>query len=256
VGIPLIVAAVWFGNPWLPLLLGPVLAAALWELSRFAHGPESRTIYGLGLVGSLLFLVNAALEGGQEKTLALISGSLVLPLLWSTLRAPFERAVSTWAWAVLGLFYVGWLASHAVLLREQSDGRDWLLFTIATTFGVDTLAYVGGRLLGRRKMVPRISPKKTWEGAASGYLGGLLVGYIMALLFEDSISVGNALAAAAIVGVVAQLGDLAESALKRSAGVKEAGGIIPGHGGVLDRLDSLLLAVPSVYYFVLWQVHP
>ena len=254
VGVPLVVAATWYGNPWLPLLLGFALAFALWEFYGLASKATSRPFYPFGLAWSLLILVNASLQGDSDKTVALLTGAIALPLLLSVLRLPGERAFTDWAWTSLGILYVGWLATHALLLRLEADGRDWLLLAIFTTFAVDTLAYFGGVALGRRKLAPRISPAKTWEGALTGFLGGVLTAYLLSLALGDSILWRHALILGGVVGVAAQLGDLAESALKRSAGAKEAGGIIPGHGGILDRMDSLLLSVPPVYYYVIWQV--
>jgi phosphatidate cytidylyltransferase len=178
----------------------------------------------------------------------LIAGALILPLVWLLLSTKRENSVQSWGIKVAALLYTGWLPAHAILLRDADDGKGWLFIAIFATFAVDIAAYFGGTLVGRHKLAPSISPGKTWEGAAFGIAGGILGAWLVSLPF-DVIVAGEAVVVGLVIGVVAQLGDLAESMIKRSAGVKDTGGIIPGHGGILDRLDSLVFTVPVVYYF-------
>ena len=153
-----------------------------------------------------------------------------------------------------GLAYVGLLGAHLVLLRELAEGRDWVYLTVFATFAVDTAAYAVGRTVGRRKLAPRISPGKTVEGTLGGLAGGfamvLLLNYFLGIRLEAALIVPLA----ALLPVAAVLGDLAESILKRGMQVKDASSLIPGHGGLLDRFDSLLFTFPVVYYFVTWVV--
>ena len=125
-------------------------------------------------------------------------------------------------------------------------GLEWLLFALLTTFATDTGAFFVGRAIGRHRMAPTISPGKTWEGAVGGFVSALGAGAAVAVVAELPLWV--ALAVAAGVGVAGQIGDLMESRLKRAAGAKDAGSLLPGHGGLLDRLDSLVLTIPLVYY--------
>ena len=134
-------------------------------------------------------------------------------------------------------------------------GRSWLLFALLTTFAADSGAYFVGRLIGRHKMAPNLSPGKTWEGAAGGLAAAITAALLMPLLPNEYLNLQltwwqPALIGAA-VGIAAPAGDLLESALKRRAGVKDAGHLFPGHGGMLDRLDSLLLTLPLIYYLAL-----
>jgi len=144
--------------------------------------------------------------------------------------------------------------AHFVLLREVSNGRDWVLLTVLGTFAVDTAAYFVGRTIGRRKLAPAISPGKTVEGTIGGLAGGfaavVLANYFLGIRLEAALIVPLA----ALLPVAAVVGDLAESIIKRGMHVKDASHLIPGHGGVLDRLDSLLFTFPVVFYYLVWVV--
>ncbi|HLF05275.1 MAG TPA: phosphatidate cytidylyltransferase, partial [Dehalococcoidia bacterium] len=148
----------------------------------------------------------------------------------------------------------GFPLAHALALRQLGDGdalgRSWLLFALLVTFATDTGAFFVGRAVGRHRMAPGISPGKTWEGAAGGFLLAVLAALALAQFLELGLAFWQTGVIGAAVGVVAQGGDLLESKLKRLSQVKDSGSIIPGHGGILDRLDSLVAAVPTVYYLV------
>ena len=133
-------------------------------------------------------------------------------------------------------------------------GRDWVLLALFATFAVDTTAYFIGRAWGRHKMAPTISPGKTWEGAVGGLAGAIVAVIALALLLDIDISYSEMVILGFLIAVFAQLGDLAESKLKRSMGVKEAGNLIPGHGGILDRLDSIVFTGVVVYYCLRWFI--
>ena len=167
-----------------------------------------------------------------------------------------ERPWLGFLFLLLAPVYVGFLLGHGLALRDLGDdagnlGRSWLLFALLVVFACDTAAYAVGRLAGRRRMAPRLSPNKTWEGAAGGFAASIGVAMLVGLVFELGLPLWQQAAAGAVAGVAAQLGDLAESALKRAADAKDSGSIMPGHGGILDRLDSILFALPAVFYFLL-----
>ncbi len=153
---------------------------------------------------------------------------------------------------VFGFLYVGLLFSHFVLVRELSGGQWWILFAFVVVWLNDTFAYYGGRSLGKRKLAPMISPGKTIEGAICGLIGGTLGALLYVWGFKMGIGVASVIGIAFVAGVAGILGDLAESILKRDADVKDSGSLIPGHGGLLDRVDSMLFAVPVVYYYLLY----
>jgi phosphatidate cytidylyltransferase len=147
------------------------------------------------------------------------------------------------------LLLVAFPLSFAVQLHGLSvDGPRLLLFALVITWAADTTAYFVGRAIGKHPLAPHISPKKTWEGAVGSMVGSLLVGW--AFSYWIAMPIGHLLAMAAIGNVAGQMGDLLESAYKRSAGVKDSGGLLPGHGGVLDRIDALILCIPVIWYYV------
>jgi phosphatidate cytidylyltransferase len=164
--------------------------------------------------------------------------------------------------SVFALFYLGLTLIPILMLREQSNGPSLLAFLFLTVWAGDTVAMYSGRLLGKRKMAPNLSPNKTWAGAIGSVAGAVAVAGILLEISSylaqwNSVKLSYAdeawwywLILAVVVNVAAQVGDLAESALKRSAGVKDSGTLLPGHGGILDRIDALLLAAP-----VLWYAH-
>jgi phosphatidate cytidylyltransferase len=160
------------------------------------------------------------------------------------------------------VLYVVLLGGHLVALRTSTDPflqphtADLLSFFFLILMGSDTGAYYTGRALGRHKLAPTISPGKTWEGALGGMLASLLMAVLAHFWFFPELSLKAALPLAALMNVLGVLGDLTESALKRGAGAKDAAQILPGHGGLLDRLDSLLFNAPVIYYFGLFYFRP
>jgi phosphatidate cytidylyltransferase len=152
---------------------------------------------------------------------------------------------------LLGVLYVGFFMPHVTLMRELpgGDGWRWLLFTIATVFGSDSGGYFAGRSFGRRPLLPEVSPKKTVEGAGGAVAGAVLAALLMHVLVHPTHGAGEAIVLGVATSALAQFGDLCESALKRAFGAKDSGWIIPGHGGILDRLDSLLFPFVFTYYY-------
>ena len=228
------------------------------------HFTRCRYIIGLehDLVGVLwtAALVLGAQAASDLSSFLRISAGIwlagaFLALLWLIAVYPSGRRYLTASIYLLGgPIYVGFLLGHSLVLREVGDsndlGRSWLLFAVLVTFATDTGAFFTGRTLGRRPMAPGISPGKTWEGGAGGLLLAVAAALALGQVFDLAIPRWQVGIIGATVGVLAQWGDLLESKLKRISGVKDAGSIIPGHGGVLDRLDSVVVTVPTVYYLV------
>ena len=157
---------------------------------------------------------------------------------------------------LLAPVYVGFFLGHGLAIRDLPGGdgdlgRAWLLFALLTVFACDTGAFAVGRLAGRRRMAPRISPNKTWEGAAGGFAASVGAALLVGLGFDLAVPLWQQALIGAAASVAAQAGDLFESALKRAANVKDSGSIMPGHGGILDRMDSVLFALPAVFYMLL-----
>jgi phosphatidate cytidylyltransferase len=268
VGIPLLLAFVyfdfrvdasWFSRvPLLILLVGAAAAIGAVEFYRLATHAGARPLTVFGVIWAVLFVV-AALFDVDWATGSLLASTAVLPLIWLVIFRRDTRFQS-WVWTLTGILYLGWTLGHYVALRQLDHGRELVILAVFITFACDTSAFFVGRAWGRHHMTPRISPHKTWEGAIGGFVGAVAA----ALALRSVLNLGDwslplsyveAIAVGCLIGVAAQLGDLLESLLKRRAGVKDSGNLIPGHGGVLDRIDSLVFTGVIVYYFVLWMVY-
>lgn len=162
-----------------------------------------------------------------------------------------RHAASEAALLFFGVMYIPCLLSYLVLLRSQPFGVEWILLIMFIVMSGDSAAYFIGSRYGKRRLYPEVSPKKSVEGALGGVAGSLLGALLAKLLFFNEISVADVLLASLLIGTLGQIGDLFESLLKRSCGVKDSGTIFPGHGGILDRLDSILFAAPAAYYYAL-----
>jgi len=200
-----------------------------------------------GIVLTVLLVLAAADEGTRLLGLVVFL-TFAVPLVWVLRGTPDVAAVQTWAGASVGVFYVGWPLAHIALLRFLPEGRSWLILVFACTWASDTGAYLVGSVVGRRKLAPSISPGKTVEGA----LGAVAVTAATAGGVQSLTDLPIALPWAVLLGVVmsvaAQLGDLSESYLKRAVGAKDSGHLLPGHGGLLDRIDGLMWVTVVVYY--------
>jgi phosphatidate cytidylyltransferase len=247
-GVPLLIAAVWFDEPlpWFTVL------AAIWGLLavlEFYRMVESRIlpITCFGLLWTLFFILHPHFNYEFLVPL-LLTSAIMLSLILMVLSPQKESTFANWAWVMAGILYVGWLLSYLVALRLDA-GRGWVFLALFATFGSDTAAFFVGRALGRHRLAPRISPAKTWEGAIAGLFGGIIGSLIIVAIFGLPISYGQTIILGILVSIFGQLGDLAESLLKRNVGVKESGSLIPGHGGLLDRMDSVVFAGIVVYLY-------
>jgi phosphatidate cytidylyltransferase len=160
-----------------------------------------------------------------------------------------KSAATEAALLFFGVMYIPYLLGYLVLLRSHPQGAKWILLIMFIVMSCDSAAYFIGCRFGKTRLYPEVSPKKSVEGSLGGMVGSLLGALLAKLLFFAEISVGDALLAALLIGTLGQVGDLFESLLKRSCGVKDSGTIFPGHGGVLDRLDSIIFAAPVAYYY-------
>jgi len=237
------------------LFFAAVLAVAILagrEYQRMIVGGGYRASYALQLALTTFFLLGTiclspdAILGGL--TLILISS-----LAWQVGRRHEKgQPFVDWALGLAGALYVGWLCSHFLMLRRLPGGMGWTLLALFPTWACDSFAYVFGKAWGKHSFFPQISPRKTWEGTLAGWVGGtstsLLFGVALGLSISQALTLGLA------ISLAATFGDLVESMIKRQAGVKDSGSLMPGHGGILDRMDSLLFVVVVVYYFLTWVV--
>jgi len=246
IGVPILLVVVWIGGLWFKAFVMLVVLLAASEFFDLAGFRRKDPLFAFGIAACLLLVVATAL--GWSVNFALTLGivlSLALPILLPK-RPGF---MLHWVWLVGGILYVGWLLSHAILLRELPQGREWVLLALLSTFAVDIAAFFAGRRWGRRPLAPAISPAKTWEGAIGGFVAGGIISFLLSRLLGLPLTPLQAVILGVLVGFWAQIGDLAESMIKRSVGVKEAGRLIPGHGGILDRTDSVVFAIVVIYYY-------
>lgn len=265
--IPLFLAGVILGGPAFVAGIMALSAVGAWEFFRMAQakGFRPRTIAGIGLAAAF---PPALVAAGREPTLlpALLVAAIFGVALAQVLDRRGEQAIASVAVTVAGAAWIGGFLGHLVLLREiprilpgmpYRYGALFVAVPILLTWANDTAAYFVGRRWGRRRLLPRVSPGKSVEGA----VGALLVTIALAVPVLAAVNewvrlfgLLDMLAVGALLGLVAPCGDLIESAYKRDAGVKDSSALIPGHGGVLDRFDSLFVTAPAFYYYVVWAV--
>jgi len=255
-GIPLLVIAIWFDEPfsWFTLLAVIWGLLAVLEFYRITSVSKIPSLAVFGVIWTLLFIIHPHFEHILVSPL-LLTSAVVLSLILLVFESRKEGSFASWAWMMAGILYVGLLLSYPVALRLES-GRYWVFLALLATFGSDTAAFFVGRALGKHRLAPRISPGKTWEGAVAGLAGAVFVCLLFTLPapWRLPIDFAQAVILGLLVSVFGQLGDLAESLLKRNKGVKESGSLMPGHGGLLDRMDSVVFAGVVVYLYYVFVV--
>jgi phosphatidate cytidylyltransferase len=260
--IPFVFVLVFLPPHWQPLFVAAtavVAALAAWEYLGLAKalGADPPRV---AVMVAILALFGATYEW-PDQTAPTLGILALLLLLWCTFLSPIHRVLPDASSSAFGLLYTGFTLVSLPVLRQQSNGPSLVVFLLCVVWAGDVAALYVGRAWGRHRLAPSISPNKSWEGSVASVLGSVAVaGGLLALADALSSHFNTAvlsfsddpvwywLVLAAFLNVAAQVGDLAESALKRSAGVKDSGTILPGHGGVLDRIDALLLAAPALWY--------
>ncbi|HEY8376753.1 MAG TPA: phosphatidate cytidylyltransferase [Nannocystis sp.] len=270
--VPILVIALFVDrSPWsilaLAVLFGGIaldeyLRMGLYGLDERRNGATEgappRTELGLrvfvGLLGAAVLALPMVFGAGRVLPPLLLACVILTALALLARRRDLERAGRDMAVCLSGLLYVSLLASIWPQIKHHF-GPGWLFLTLAIAFMSDTGAYAFGRLWGKHKLYPAVSPGKTWEGALGGIVGANIatVGF-GALFLVPELSIPQALALGVVGSIAGQIGDLFESMLKRSHGVKDSGTLLPGHGGLLDRVDALLFVGPVVYYFAAYFV--
>jgi phosphatidate cytidylyltransferase len=257
VGIPVVLYTVHEGEVLWLALVSLVVGLGLFEFYRMMRAKGLRPYRFLGVASGMLLIWSRSPTASVDTNF-LFALILLAVMTSELLRRRTAYAVYHISTTILGVVYVAWLGSHLVLLRElpralmpvrpYGEGWDYVLFALAVTWSTDTAAYVVGSRWGRRPLAPRISPRKTVEGAVAGLMGGMLGGLLIVVLPAHVLSVPQALGLALVASAAGQCGDLVESLIKRDVHIKDSSQTLPGHGGMLDRLDSVLFAVPVVYY--------
>jgi len=259
IGVPLIILAIWFGDPWFTILIAAAALAGTYEFYHLANFNRREPLLYLGLLWALALVLSPHYHNRSPDILPIvITATMLITLIWLVRRPLREKAFYNWAWIMVGALYVGWMLSYWLNLRGLEDGRNWVYLAMLTTFANDTGAFFIGKAKGKHKLAPAISAAKTREGAIGGLICAILAAVIIAivlnLISSFTFRYWSIILLGFFVGLFAQIGDLVESLLKRNMGVKESGNLLPGHGGILDRFDSLIFVGAVVYYYVIWVV--
>lgn len=231
------------------LLVLAVAIGAGHEYFSMMQVGDYRPAYWIGMVW-LCAMVLAAWQAHLVAVDTVITAGLIITLTYALFQ--HDHPLQTWVSTSSGIIYLGLVLGQGLALRLLPNGFAWLMLAVLITWFNDTAAYFVGYTLGKRKLWPRLSPKKTWEGTIGGFVGGTLAGGLIALFTPVSMGFAAGALLGLVCSVLALFGDLSISMIKRQIGVKDTGAIFPGHGGVLDRLDSVLFVIPVVYHVALW----
>ncbi|MGH7451179.1 MAG: phosphatidate cytidylyltransferase [bacterium] len=255
IAIPALVIGLLFLPPsGFGILIGITIVLSSWEHTSITLGAGHRAVQvmsGLGalVVGIAIYVTSTKpTEPNGEVVIATLTGAVIVLFVTNLfVSQDVKSASSRLGSSLVPLVYCGVLPAHLALLRHDA-GVLWIGLALIVTWGSDIAAYLVGKSIGKHKLAPLMSPNKTFEGAIASFVAAVVGVLILKLLYMKTLSLGHALLLAVLANVLAQLGDLWESLIKRSGGVKDSSGIIPGHGGVLDVMDGLCFAAPWLYY--------
>ncbi len=253
--IPLILAVCYYGRiPFLIFVIGIGLIS-FWEFSELVKKKNIYPNFILGFLTVSIIVINKYFNFAQFEIIILISAILIL--LSELFRNKSSAILNTGA-TFLGILYLGLFSSSILAIREfynfsellYDEGGYLIISILASIWICDSAAFFIGSAFGKHKLFPRVSPNKSWEGAIAGFVFSVFVMIAVKALVLDSLTLFDAIVIGIIVGLIGQLGDLVESLFKRDAGVKDSSNLIPGHGGIFDRFDSLFLTAPTVYVYL------
>jgi len=249
VSIPFLIGIIYFAPSWVFTIL--ILFAALVSLTEFyaivRPKAAEKTVFLNYLLTALLFL---SLLGKELLYIAIFPLFVIFPLTFSIFGySKGHPKMGDIGQVILGPFYICLPLAFLAIIARLPQGQMWIFFILAVTFAGDTASFYLGRRFGRHKLT-QISPGKTWEGSLGGLIANTITAGIFGFLFFPSLSIISIMVLAIAIGISGQFGDLAESMLKRISNIKDSGKILPGHGGILDRIDSLLFAIPVLYIYL------
>lgn len=248
--IPVLILVIGIGSEF--IFFGLVLTTTAIAISEFYSLVLPTDHKKEKILGVLLGLLLACgIYSGEGLFVSGISTFIILFLfIFFLVRIQDLTYITpTLAKLIMGIFYIGLLFPHLSLIRGMHFGKQWVFFVLVVTFMGDTAAYYGGSYFGRHKLYPKVSPGKTIEGAMACFIGNIAAALTFRKYFLNHVEVYHCLILALALGIMGQLGDLCESMIKRGAGVKDSGKLLPGHGGMLDRIDSILFSAPFLYYY-------
>ena len=266
IGVPLLLLVFYFGSYYFLAFILLIVGFGSYEFFRLVDNKNLDNKKIIGIVFCIILPIGA--NFGYLYFIFLFTLVSIFTLFINLQKQDLSTTLIGAGTKFLGIVYIGWFLSHAILIRNINEsifpyidntnlknndiGFFWIVFVVACTFLNDTAAYFFGKYKGKIKLVPRLSPGKTVEGTVCGIFMALLCGMLINLIFSSPISYKWSMLLGFVVGAVAVLGDLIESMFKRSVSIKDSGGLLPGHGGVLDRFDSLILVFPVMYYLILF----
>lgn len=247
---PILFLIVWYGSEGVfAALIVLVILAAFHEYSNLVFGPGYLLEKGEGMI--IAFLIPATVfTGNIHMVLAVVSFSILGVFILFLLRISEPSFdIDPLVKLVTGVMYIPFMLSHFIMIRQTENGVLWVFFILVLAFSGDIAAYYVGKTIGKRKLIPVVSPGKTVEGTLGLIAGSTVVCVFFKALFFPALPLVHALVLGFLGSIIGQLGDLCESAIKRASGAKDSGTILMGHGGLLDRLDCLIFIVPFVYYY-------
>jgi len=252
--VPILFVIVWYLPPMAFVALAAAAAAVgQVELSVMARARGARPLTATGALLGTVLIINIGrplfpLTGGVFFWITLSVLAVLTARLFA--RRPVEGALEDISFTLLGVLYVSLLFGYQVAIHAGPPGKSWLLFLYLVIWASDTGAYYAGTAIGKHRLYEKISPKKSVEGLVGGTAASMVTALLCKLWLVKGLGTLEALVLGAVLALVGTVGDLAESLLKRSAGVKDSGTLIPGHGGILDRMDSMLFAAPVLFYYL------
>ncbi len=257
--LPIGLVVIWQGGLLYTLTIALILGLASWEYSRLFRTGGLQPANLLILAGVLLLVAGRAWNGFESSPwmLSLLILAAMIHHLVAYERGQ-EQPGTNFGVTLGGIFYLGWIGAYLISLRELPEGLWWVLLVLPSVWIADSAAYFVGKTLGKSPLSPRLSPKKTWEGYIAGVVAGTLGGALLAAVWriaagaETAITVNSGALLGLILSLTTTLGDLGESMMKRQVGIKDSSHLIPGHGGVFDRIDSWLWAGVIGYYAIVW----
>jgi phosphatidate cytidylyltransferase len=253
ISTPFLFLIIYKGGALFAVSLSIICVLALLEYFRIVFNTKGKTISGIILLLSI-FVGPVIMWAAYKNSLSFIISIVAFNLIISSLivLAQFKSdpfILENFTKQILGIIYIPILLSFLVMIRNGADGMLWIFFLLFVVFAGDIGAFYIGSYFGRHKLCPSVSPKKTIEGSIGGLFSNLAVGLFFKCFFLSNLSLGASILLFLFIGIAGQVGDLFESALKRSADIKDSGSLLPGHGGILDRIDALQFAAPVAYFF-------
>ncbi len=254
---PMIIAIGYWGGLW---LYGMILFFAILGINEFNFADRSKYSFMLSIVSSLavIYMIVMAINHSLAESAAIFIGfSLLVGMGMALQNKPTKELFDRYTSILWAVAYVGFLWPFIFHIRQVNPalGGDWLLFLFGSLWLGDSLAMFGGKAFGKRKLAPTVSPNKTIAGFFCGLSGGVIVAVILHFWRLESVELTHLIRVGILISTVGQFGDLVESMWKRATGIKDSSAIIPGHGGILDRFDSLLFSAPLLYYYMIFLIY-